>query len=522
MDSSVVIDVTKNENVIALLEDGKLVELQRERRNDPCAIGDIFLGKVSKVDRGLNAAFVNIGTDKDAFIPYSEFGATFLSTNALLDEIGQSKQLTPTPKIVQGKAPGSKGNVEDVLKKGQKVLVQIIKEKINTKGATGSTELSFAGRMMVLVPYAEGVSISQKITDDFERNRLTSLVESIKPKGFKVVIRTFAFGKTVASLNRELQYLLNNWKIALEKLARAKGPQRIHTEPDRAICFLRESFNDTYQKIAVNNQDLYREVCDYARFLEKENDVQIELYRSDTPIFDKYGISKQIKTLFGRAVTYKSGAYLVIDSTEAMHVIDVNSGTRSRKSTDQEETAFEVNMAATVEIARQLRLRDIGGIIVIDYIDMDDADHKAELYKKMEELMDSDKAAHTILPLSKFCLMQITRQRVRPAVTVKTEEVCPCCRGVGKVESSLLLTDEIEQDLLACMSSVGDRRLYLHAHPFVAAYLQRGSFGKSPLAKWNAKHKVKVKVVEDQMLPFLKYQIFDKDRKLLLPSGNER
>lgn len=519
MDSSVIIDVTKDENVIALLEDNKLVELQRERRNDPCALSDIFLGKVSKVDRGLNAAFVNIGTDKDAFIPYSELGSMLASTNALLEKSGNGRKINWEPKTVQSKALDPRGNVEDVLKKGQRILVQITKEKINTKGATGSTELSIAGRMMVLVPFGEGVSISQKITEDFERNRLTSLMESIKPKGFKIVIRTFAFGKTVAALNRELQYLINCWKVATEKLAQARSPQRIHCEPDRAICFLRESLDDTYRRIVVNNQPLYREICDYIDFIGmSKEEVQVELHQQETPVFDRFSISRQIKTLFGRAVTYKSGAYLVIDPTEAMHVIDVNSGSRSRKSSDQEETAFEVNMAAAEEIARQLRLRDLGGIIVIDFIDMDDASHRNDLYKRMEELMTSDKAAHTILPLSKFCLMQITRQRVRPAVTVKTEEVCPCCHGTGKTESSLLLTDEIEQQLVTYISARRERKFFLHVHPFVAAYLLKGALGRNLASKWNNRHKVKIKVVEDQMLPLLKYQFFDRKHKPIDPN----
>lgn len=521
MESSVIIDVTKEENVIALLEDGKLVELQRERRNDPCALGDIFVGKVSKVDRGLNAAFVNIGTDKDAFIPYSDIGDTLFATSALLEKPTQGKKSPSPTNSGEAQTIDSKGNVENLLKKGQRIVIQVTKEKINTKGATGSTEISLAGRMMVLVPFAEGVSISQKITEDFERNRLLSLMESIKPKGFRIVIRTFAFGKTVASLNRELQYLLNKWKVAQDKLKRAKTPQRIHSEPDRVICFLRDSLDDSFRKIVVNNQPLYREVSDYVSFLDKEKEeLDVELYEQNTPIFDKYSVTRQIKTLFGRTVTYKSGAYLVIESTEAMHVIDVNSGTRSRRSSDQEETAFEVNMAAAVEISRQLRLRDIGGIIVIDFIDMDNASHRTELYKKMEELMSSDKAAHTILPLSKFCLMQITRQRVRPAVSVKTEELCPSCRGSGKVESSLLLADEIEQQLQTAIEVSGEKRIYLHVHPIVAAYLLKGSFGRSPIARWNSRYKVKIKVIEDQMFPLLKYQFFDSERKQLLSVGN--
>lgn len=520
MESSVIVDVTKDENVIALLEDDKLVELQRERRNDPCALADIFLGKVVKVDKGLNAAFVNIGTDKEAFVPYSELGPMLAATTTLLEKGVAGRKINGEQRNSSSKTLDPKGNIESVLKKGQKILLQITKEKINTKGATASSELALAGRMMVLVPFSEGVSISQKITDDFERNRLTSLLEAIKPKGFKVVIRTFAFGKTVASLNRELQYLLNEWKKTIDALAQVKNPQRIHREPDRVICFLRESFDDTYRKIVINNQSLSQEVSDYINFIGNDSsEVQVECYQQEVPIFDKFGISRQIKTLFGRAVTYKSGAYLVIDPTEAMHVIDVNSGTRSRKTADQEETAFEVNMSAAVEIARQLRLRDLGGIIVIDFIDMDDATHRSELFKKMEELMESDKAAHTILPLSKFCLMQITRQRVRPAVTVKTEEMCPCCKGTGKTGSSLLLTDEIEQQLLTHIVATEEKKFYLHVHPFVAAFLQKGTFGRSVIAQWNSKYKVKVKIVEDQMLPFLNYKFYDKERKQLILSG---
>lgn len=520
MDSSVIIDVTKDENVIALLEDGKLVELQRERRNSSCALGDIFLGKVAKVDRGLNAAFVNIGTDKNAFIPYSELIGSYASSQHLLENVASGQKNFDEPKVVQNKAPDARGNIEGFLKKGQRILVQVSKEKINTKGATVTSDLSFAGRMMVLVPFGEGVSVSQKITDDFERNRLIALLESIKPKGFKIVVRTFAFGKTVADLDRELRYLVNNWRVAIEKLLKAKGiPQRLHAEPDRAICFLRESFDETYKNIVVNNQALYREVSDYIPFLGKdkgEGCVSVELHEQAIPIFDRYGITKQIKSLFGRSVTYKNGAYLVIEPTEAMHVIDVNSGTRSRKSSDQEETAYDVNMLAAVEIARQLRLRDMGGIIAIDFIDLDDATHRNDLYKKMEELMENDKAAHTILPLSKFCVMQITRQRVRPVVTVKTEEVCPCCNGTGKAEPTLLLTDQIETQLAALAASSGLKRLYLHVHPFVAAYLKKGLFGKSVVAKWNSTHGVSLKVLEDQSLHFLQYQFYDKEHKELL------
>lgn len=516
MESQLIIDVKKQENVIALLEDEKLVEMQREPRSTDCSLDDIFVGKVSKVDPGLNAAFINIGTDKDAFIHYNELGPSFGATQNLLKIISSGKTAPSIDAIPRGEELPKGGQIEDVLKKGQRIVVQVSKEKINTKGATVTTELSIAGRAMVLVPFFEGVSVSQKITDKFERERLINLVTAIKPPGFKVVVRTFAQGKTVADLDIELNILLTAWQDAVSHLSSSRQPQRIYAEPDRTICLLRDSFDETYKKIVVNNKELYADVLRFVnRITQRKAEEIVSFYEPEKPIFDAFGITRQIKSLFGRTVTYQSGAYLVIEPTEAMHVIDVNSGTRSRKSSAQEDTAFDVNMSAAVEIARQLRLRDMGGIIVIDFIDMDDPQHRKELYNKMVELMQGDKATHTILPLSKFCVMQITRQRVRPAVTVSTEERCPTCLGTGKTAPSILLTDQIEERV-AHLSQHGyhSKKLWLHLHPFVAAYLTRRSlFGQAAISRWKSKYNIGLKVVEDESLPLLDFRFFDSERE---------
>lgn len=520
MESHLVIDVKEDETVIALLEDNRLVELQREERNPECALGDIYLGRVRKVRSEINAALVNIGFKQPAFLSYNAMGGSFEASRKLLKKLRSEKgrkgvrQVDESAKEGNTNPSSDKDKIDSLLDKNDEVLVQVTKEPINTKGATVSTDISFTGRYIVLKPYGNGIHISQKIKDicrkekdDYESIKIENLIASIKPDGFEVIVRTSALGRDSRELVNELKNLVNRWEEVKRTLKATKEPGRVHKEVSRAIGFIRDSFNESYTKITVNDEELYHEIREYISFLDIDKPNIVEFYNRPKPLFDAYGITKQIKSYMGRNVTYKSGAYLVIDTTEAMHVIDVNSGTGSRKSPDQKENAFNVNMLAAEEIARQLRLRDMGGIIAIDFIDMEQPQCD-ELYKHMVELMKNDRASHTVLPLNKFCVMQITRQRVRPATKVKTEEMCPTCHGTGKAKPSILLTDEIEEYIRRVVES--DRSLKtitLVVHPYVSAYIKRGLWGKSILNSWKRTFKVAIKVEENQSFPLLNYEI---------------
>lgn len=405
------------------------------------------------------------------------------------------------------------GSISDVLKVGQEVLVQIAKEPISTKGPRLTSELSFAGRYIVLIPFADKVSVSTKIKSSEERARLRQLIQSIKPKNFSVIVRTSSEGKRVAELDHELKTLMKRWEDNIVKVPKLKAPAIIYEETARTVALLRDIFNPSFQNIYVNDKEVYNNVRDYVSLIAPGREEIVQLYTGELPIFDNFAVTKQIKSLFGRTVTYKSGAYLIIEHTEAMHVIDVNSGNRSKGSDAQEKTAIDVNIAAADEIARQLRLRDMGGIIVIDFIDMAEAANRQKLFEHMTKAMANDRAKHNILPLSKFGLMQITRQRVRPAMDVDTSEDCPSCFGTGTVKPSILFTDSLEEKIDCLVNKHHVKKFTLHVHPYVAAYVNKGLF---PLSmKWKMKYTHGLKVIPNQSLAFLEYKFFDADKNEL-------
>lgn len=514
MNSELVINVNPKEVSLAVLEDQKLVELHREKRSLSFSVGDIYLGKIRKVMPGLNAAFVDVGYKKDAFLHYFDLGMTFGATTHLLEAATKQKNIPPLNKVPPGKDIPKEGKIEDILSADQKILVQIAKEPISTKGPRLNAELSLAGRYMVLVPFGDKVSVSQKIKSSEERTRLKQLMLSIKPVGFSIIIRTSAQSKKASELDEELHRLVNRWEKSVKKIIRAKAPSLIYEESNRALNILRDTFNPTFTKISVNDAEFYNEIKEYISIIAPGREEIVQLYTEEKPIFDHYGITRQIKSLFGRTVTYKSGAYLIIEQTEAMYVVDVNSGNRSKKSTEQEATAFDVNMSAAEELVRQLRLRDMGGIIVVDFIDMNDPKHRQALFEHMVKLMQSDRARHNILPLSKFGVMQITRQRVRPAMEVNTEELCPTCMGTGKMKSSILFTDQIEEKVKLLVKEHEVKQFSLHLHPYVAAYIKKGLL-TSIFSKWKRKYTKSLKIIEDQDIAFLDYKFFDPDNNEL-------
>ncbi|SDL68078.1 ribonuclease G [Kriegella aquimaris] len=498
----------------ALLKDGKLTELHKEEDNNNFSVGDIFLAKVRKPVTGLNAAFVNVGYEKDAFLHYHDLGPQLSTMLKFIKGVSTGKLRDYTLKNFPiEKDIDKNGTISDVIKANQSLLVQIVKEPISTKGPRISSELSLAGRYLVMVPFSDRVSVSQKIESKDEKDRLKRLVTSIKPKGFGVIIRTVAQGKKVAELDKDLENLLSKWSAMCKKLYKAPTPSKVLVELNRASSILRDVFNDSFTGIHVDNETLFAQVQDYVQEIAPGKESMVKLYNTPVPIFEKFGIERQIKTSFGRTASMSKGAYLIIEHTEALHVIDVNSGNRSNKAKNQEDTALEVNLLAASEIARQLRLRDMGGIIVVDFIDMVKAPHRRKLFDHLRDEMKDDRAKHKILPPSKFGLIQITRQRVRPEMNIKTTEENPNGNG-QQVEAPIVLIDKINSDLEKLLKGPKkDNGIILNIHPFIAAYITKGF--PSMRSKWFLEHKKWIKIQPRDAYTYLEYRFKDKDGKTI-------
>lgn len=507
MDKELIINSTPSEVEIAFLENHRLVEIHSQKTNNSFSVGDIFLGSIKKTMPGLNAAFVDLGHRKDAFLHYTDLGPQINSlkkytkacmnkslTGGLLDNFEMEED---NPK---------NGKIDKVFGKRDFVLVQVLKEPISTKGPRLSCEITIPGRYVVLTPFSNTVAISKKITDDEERKRLKVLVSSIKPPNFGVVVRTAAIGKKVADLHSEIRGLTDKWDKIQQELHGATETKKILSEIDKTNSLLRDLLTEDFNKVVVDDSATYKSIKNYMTDIAPDKAGIVQQHKGGRHIFESYGISRQIKSSFGKTYTMSSGAYLVIEHTEAMHVIDVNSGPKMQKK-DQEQASFSVNLESAEEIARQLRLRDIGGLIIIDFIDMKNGEHRQSLYKKMKDFMRNDRAQHTILPLSKFGLMQITRQRVRPAVKIDTSEKCPTCIGTGKAKPSVLIVDDIERDLEYVLNSRHKSKLQLHVHPFVFAHIKKGI--PSLQMRWYMKYKKWISVKADQDFHMLEYKFFD-------------
>lgn len=510
MNKELIIDASGDGVQIALLEDKKLVELHYERSQDQFSVGDLYLAKVKKLMPGLNAAFLEVGYEKDAFLHYTDLSPYFRS---LLKFTRESVGGNPSWGLDFGKFKNEPeidkgGKITEVAQGKPDVLVQILKEPISNKGPRLSCEISLPGRFLVMTPFNDVVAISRKIHSAEERKRLQRIVEAIKPKNFGVIVRTAAEGKNTAELHQDIMELHENWKQIQQNLKGAKAPKKILGEQDKTTSILRDLLNDSFQRIVVNDKKVSADVKEYIHRIMPGQEEMVQLHTAQQSIFDTYNVTKQIKASFGKTVNMDSGSYLIIEHTEAMHVIDVNSGTRHAEA-NQEENALATNLEAVKEIARQLRLRDLGGLVVLDLIDMKVPDHKRQVQNALEEAMKNDRARHTILPMSRFGLVQITRQRLRPEISINTQEVCPCCSGTGKIGPSLLIADEIEKDLKYLVNQ-GHREMNLQTHPILAAYLTKGLLFNSILFKWNRQYKTKLKVVEDADLGITQYHFYDR------------
>ncbi len=505
MKSELIIRHNSTDIDFALLRDGRLVGLHKESNTESVGVGDIFLTKVGKVLSGLNASFVDVGDEKDGFLHYHDLGPQLKSMLKYLKAVSSGKNKDYLLKNFQLQEDIDKdGSITQVLKPGQNILVQVVKEPISTKGPRLSAELSIAGRYMVLLPFSDRVSVSQKISNNKEKNRLKKLAKSIKPKNFGMILRTVAENVSIEELQKDLEKSLEKWKTLSEQLPRKQSrPVKVLSEAHRTFTLLRDLLNETFTGIYVNDKALYNDIKEFIKDIAPDKTSIVKLHRSKIPIFEKHSVEKQIKTSFGKTVSMSTGAYLVIEHTEALHVIDVNSGNRSNKAKSQQATALEVNMIAATEVARQLQLRDMGGIIVVDFIDMHNANDRKALYNHLKKEMSLDRTKHKILPPSRFGLIQITRQRVREEVIIETKEPNP--NPDNKVEAPIVLIDKIETELDTFVKKGHYKTITLHVHPFVGAFLKRGI--NSIRLKWFMKYKKWISIIERDSFQYLQYHI---------------
>ena len=513
MERDLVISSSKQGIKVALLENKQLVELHTDDGEQEYNVGDIYLGRIKKINPGLNAAFVDVGYEKDGFLHYTDLGPQIRTaqkvTNGCINKTFNDydlKHLKREKDIVKT------GKMNNVLSKRYPILVQVAKEPISTKGPRLTSELSIAGRFLILIPFGEGIGVSKKIPSAEERKRLGRLIESIAPKNCAVVVRTVAQGKGVADLHEDLQSLIDKWKQICKNLRGAKAPSKILAELDKTTGILRDLLNDSFNSISVNDKAVFTEVKNYISRIAPGKEKIVSLYSGRTSIFDAKGITHQIKSSFGKTVTMKSGAYLVIEHTEAMHVIDVNSGNKMVNSRDQENNVLNINLESVNEVARQARLRDMGGLIIIDLIDMRNPEYKRKVLKAARDAMKGDRAQHTVLPISKFGLMQITRQRVKPEMKMNTTEVCPTCNGTGKIEAGILVLDDLERGLAQLKEQGNTAGVTLIVHPFIEAYLKKGFF-KSVHKRWKKKYGINFKLLSDADYPINQFRFVDQSEK---------
>ena len=503
--SELVINSTQNGCRIALLRDKSLIEYHQEENANKFTVGDIYLGTVKKVVPGLNAAFIDIGYEKDAFLHYLDLGPQVSSLNKYTKFALSGKNPSYDLGRFRNEPDINKlGKINQVLTKNQKILVQVVKEPISTKGPRLSCELSIAGRYIVLVPFSKAISISKRITNSDERKRLLRLISSIKPDNFGVIIRTVEEKNDVAELDRDLRNLVDKWKSGIKALKTAKPRDKVIGEMSRVSALLRDVLNESFDSVTVDDKSIYEDLRSFTKEIAPDKEKIVKNYSGKAKIFEQFGIEKQLKSLFGKSVSLSKGSgYLVIEHTEALHVIDVNSGNKSAEESDQESTALKTNLEAAREIARQLQLRDMGGIIVIDFIDMRRAENKRMLFDKMKEFMKNDRSKFTVLPLSRFGLMQITRQRVRPEMNIKTTEICPTCGGSGKIAPSILIADQVERDLDFLLKKQNEKHITISMHPYLHAYFTKGILSRK--VQWYLKYFTRVSIIPDTSLAITDY-----------------
>lgn len=511
MTTDLIVNSTPKGDRIALLKDKALVEYHFESVDNKFNVGDIFLGTVKRIMPGLNAAFVDIGYEKDAFLHYHDLGENFKTFDKFLRVLQRNEKASVTLSNLTFESPIDKlGKITQHVKGGQRILVQVTKEPISAKGPRISCNISLSGRFVILVPFTNTVSVSRKIRTREEKTRLKDIVSSIKPKNFGVIVRTAAEGQKLEDLDQDLRNLLKNWYDGISRLHEANPRDKVIGEMNRTSGLLRDMLNESFDSIQVDSEKLHSDIKNYVQSFAPGRENIVKYYSSKKKIFENFGIEKQLKSSFGKMIALTDGGYLIIEQTEALMVIDVNSGNiKGKKGDAQGEVALQVNLDAVKEVARQLRLRDIGGIIVIDFIDMRSLQHKKMVFDALRDEMQTDKSKHTILPLTKFGLMQITRQRVRPALSIKTSETCPSCGGTGKITASILVSDKVHQTVDHLLNKQNEKRISFALHPFLYAHFTHGIISKQ--VRWLLQYKKWVTLYKDSSLPITEFKVFNKD-----------
>ena len=519
MQKEIIINASDDLQRIAIVEDGRLAELFVESEEKERMVGDIYLGTIAKVMPGIQASFIDIGLEQDAFLHFSDVGDAFREYAAITgdnDEIddGDDDENEDSGGRQKGKKGGDRRRFrrrrppsQVQLTRGQEIVVQIFKEPVGNKGVRVTTEVALPGRFLVLMPLDNKIGVSRKIQNFKEKRRLRRLTRSILPSGFGVIIRTVAEGKSEDVLRADLEGLIASWREIERRMRKSRPPALLYKDMNTSSSTMRDLFSEDVTRVAVDSRKMYREIRAYLNLVAPHKVDVLQLHNEATPIFDKLDIEKQIQQSMARRVWLKSGGYLIIEHTEAMKVIDVNSGRYAAKR-EQELNSLRTNLEAAREIARQVRLRDLGGILVIDFIDMDNEENRRKLFDEVRREMRRDRAKYTILPLTEFGLMQITRQRVRESVQMSVSETCPTCQGTGRVLSKTSMLTQIERWMRRFRANSKDLRITLKVHPTMAEFLTEGHF--SQIARMMLKYFVRIKVLPEHTLPVDEFQVISR------------
>ncbi len=546
MRKEIIINATANEIRIAITEDKRLAELYVETPERERMVGDIYLGKVAKVMPGIRAAFIDIGHKQDAFLHFSDIGTSLSDYSTLFDDedsdvdtdddddddevatVGTEQQVAegqstvppppvapppPRPNRNQSRQQGydrENGRppqpIPD-LKSGQDIIVQVTKEPVGKKGVRVTSEVSLPGRFLVLLPFNGKIGVSKKMTNFREKRRLRRIVRSILPEGFGVIIRTVAQERDEAALRQDLEGLIATWREIEKSVKSEQPPALLYKDMATTSSVIRDLFTDSVDRVVVDSRKLYKEIRAYVKLNSPQMVEKIELHKDREPVFDVYGVEKEIATALSRKVWLKSGGYIIIDQTEAMAVIDVNSGRYAAKR-EQELNSLRTNLEASREICRQLKLRDIGGIIVIDFIDLEDERNKKKVYDEVRKEFRKDRAKVTVLPMTDIGLVQITRQRIRQNILHSFSEPCPVCGGGGMVQSKSSIVNQIERWIRRFKSETREFKLILRVHPTIGAYLKEGTISR--LTKFKFKYFVGIKLEEDPKLPLAEFHFISR------------
>jgi ribonuclease G len=506
MQKDIIINVSEHETRLAVLEDLKLVELLVERPQAERMVGDIYKGVVKSVLPGMQAAFIDMGLDKTAFLHFSDIGdrkshlGLLYEAEFLEEEEEAKKEKKKKPERIQ-----------DILKEGQEILVEVTKEPIGTKGARVTTQLSLPGRYVVLVPGEERVGVSRKISNWTEKKRLKRLTYETKPEGFGCIVRTVAEGKHKKEIKSDIRNLAKHWKRILRQAEKKEAPALLHKDIGLIYSVMRDVLSPEVEKVVVDSKREYKRILSYLKSVASTLRSKVEHYDGKVPIFDAYNIETEIEKMLDRKVWVKKGAYFVIDQTEAMVTIDVNTGRFVGKTT-QESTVLKTNLEAAREIARQIRLRDIGGLIIVDFIDMELAENRKKVFEEFKTAFKHDRSKNSILPISDFGLIEMTRERIRPSILHTLSQICPCCGGIGRVISKESVAMKIERWFRRAKVGVGCKNYRLVVHPEVAQILGDGK--ASRLNKLSKELKLDIRLLQDQELPSDQFKVFDSDQNM--------